>query len=96
MGEPLSITIRIAGREYPVRVPAEEEFYLREAARIVNERMKIHRENGWHEDHSILSLVALESVVARLKGEDYANELQKMVAERLTRVDRLVSPVLPH
>jgi len=94
MGNVLSINIRIAGREYPIKSPAEEEFYLREAARLINERIKAYRERGYREDQDILAMIAVDSIVARLKGDEYAKQLQQIVVERVNRLDKLVSPVL--
>ncbi|WP_234734957.1 cell division protein ZapA [Tellurirhabdus bombi] len=94
MEDVLSIKVRIAGRDYPAKVSAEEESYLREAGRLINERMRLYRERGFREDQDILTMVAIDSIVAQLKGDEYKDQLQTMVTERISRLDKLVTSVI--
>ena len=42
--EELSIKIKIADREYPMKVDARDEENIRKAGKIINERLRSYRE----------------------------------------------------
>ena len=90
----LSIRLKIVDREYTIKTPPDEEIFLRQAGKMIQERIRFHRETGVHEDKDVLARVALECLVARLKGDDQTQRLQKMVVDRITQLDKVISPAI--
>ena len=90
MEERLSITIKIANRDYPFKSPPEEEAFLREAAKLVRERIDLHRDRGVRDTQDILTLIALESLVASLKVDEQSRQLQNRLYDRITQMNQAV------
>ncbi len=88
----LSIRLKIVDREYVLKTPPDEEFFLREAGKLIQERIRHHREAGVRDTQDVMALVALECVVARLKGDDNAQRFLNMVDDRATQLDKVISP----
>ncbi len=63
----LSIKLRIADRDYPLKVAYEEEEHIRKTARILNEKIKEYRESfGIEDKQDLLAMVAFEIMVDKL------------------------------
>jgi cell division protein ZapA len=91
MGE-LAIKIRIAEREYPMRVKEEEEERLRIVGRILNERLRFFKDQfGIQDKQDLLAMVAFETMVDKLKLEDEKNNHLAKVGEQLNVLDDLLS-----
>jgi cell division protein ZapA len=70
MSEPLiKIRIKIAERDYPMTVTAEQEARLRQAGRVLNERIKLFRTTYGLPDQDVLPMIALEAVADQLLAE---------------------------
>ena len=66
--EELSIRIRIANREFPMRVAPEEETRVRKAAKLVNERMQTYSDQfGIQDQQDLLAMVAFDCLVEQMK-----------------------------
>jgi cell division protein ZapA len=88
----LSIKIRIADRDYPMRVTEEEEERLRVAGRVLNERLKLFREQfGIQDKQDLLAMVALEVAADSLKTAKHKEVHNSTFADKLTRLDELLS-----
>jgi len=84
MGE-LSIKIRIAEREYPMRVDAAEEELLRIAGRLVNERMKNYKDQfGIEDKQDLLAMVAFDSIAAKLRSEVDTSGINDQILEKIS------------
>ncbi|MCC9136737.1 cell division protein ZapA [Pontibacter silvestris] len=93
MGE-LSIKIRIAEREYPMRVKEEEEERLRAVGKILNERLRFYKDQfGLQDKQDLLALVAFETMVEKLKLEEEKSSHLSDVGEQLNVLDELLSSV---
>lgn len=91
MGE-LAIKIRIAEREYPMRVKEEEEERLRAVGKILNERLRFFKDQfGIQDKQDLLAMVAFETMVDKLKLEDEKNNHLTKVGEQLSVLDDLLS-----
>ena len=91
MGE-LSIKIRIADRDYPMRVDEKEEERLRIAGKLIAERLKVFREQfGIEDKQDLLAMVAFESVADKLKENENTAELQTEIGRKLTTLDQMLS-----
>ncbi len=90
----LPIRIQIADRTLKMKVPASEEAYLRDAGKIIRDQIEKHRQAGHRDTQDILAMIALDCLVARIKGDDQLRRIQEMVYDKITLLDRIVSPSL--
>jgi cell division protein ZapA len=91
MGE-LAIKIRIAEREYPMRVKEEEEERLRVVGKLLNERLRFFKDQfGIQDKQDLLAMVAFETMVDKLKLEDEKDNHQAKLGEQLSVLDDLLS-----
>lgn len=92
MGEKLSIKIKLADREYPMKVEAEEEARLRKAGKLVNERLKYYKNQfGISDFQDLLAMVAFDSLVERLKKEENLDEVNHTFQEKVSYIDELIT-----
>ncbi|MER2996527.1 cell division protein ZapA [Pontibacter populi] len=90
----LSIKIRIAEREYPMRVKEEEEERLRIVGKLLNERLKFFKDQfGIQDKQDLLAMVAFETMVEKLKLEEEKNKHLSKVGQQLNVLDDLLSSV---
>jgi cell division protein ZapA len=90
----LSIKIKIADREYPMKVEPEEEERIRKAGKLVNEKIKRFKSQfGIDDKQDLLAMVAFDAVVERLKteGGDVDDTLLK---EKINGLNDLISQSL--
>ena len=88
----LSIKIRIAEREYPMRVKEEEEERLRVVGKLLNERLRFYKEQFNIQDkQDLLAMVAFETMVEKLKLEEEKNQHLSKVGQQLNVLDDLLS-----
>ncbi|TAH25114.1 MAG: cell division protein ZapA [Cytophagales bacterium] len=87
----LSIKIRIADREYPMTVPSSDEQRLRVAGRLINEKIKTFKETfGIDDKQDLLSMVAFDVMVERLKAEELNNETNEILVSKLDELNHLI------
>ena len=90
----LSIKIKIADREYPMKVEPEEEERIRKAGKIVNEKIKLFKSQfGIDDKQDLLAMVAFDALVERLKTES-GDTSDNMIQEKLSGLNRLISQSL--
>lgn len=91
----LSIKIKIADREYPMKVKPEDEERVRRAGKSINDRIKAYRERfGIDDKQDLLAMVAFDSLVEKLEMEENADNLDDSVIEKISHLNRLVSQSL--
>ncbi|GAB2472892.1 cell division protein ZapA [Hymenobacter qilianensis] len=91
----LAIKIRIAERDYPMRVSPLEEERLRLAGRQLNERIKEFREQyGIQDKQDLLAMIALSTMADGLKVSKEKDGTDAALTERLTRLDKLLSSLV--
>jgi cell division protein ZapA (FtsZ GTPase activity inhibitor) len=96
MAEKLNVvTIYVAERAYRLNgVPLPEERYLRDGARLLDERMqKYQREHG-SSPHEALAMAALDSIVAAQKAKENYEKLQQDVFQKVVSLDELLTEAL--
>lgn len=88
----LSIKIKIGNREYPMRVKAEDEERIRKAGKILNEKIK-HYQNQFGIDdlQDLISMVAFDCVVEKLKREESTEVSDDFALRELTKLNQLIS-----
>ena len=91
----LSIKIRIAARDYSMRVSPPEEERLRLAGRQLNERIKEFREQyGIQDKQDLLAMIALSTMADGLKVSKEKDGTDAALTERLTRLDKVLSSLV--
>lgn len=88
----LSIKIRIADRDYPMRVTEEEEERLRIAGRLLNERLKLFRDQfGIDDKQDLLAMVALEVAADSLHTVKSKQTDKSAFTNKLAHLDQLLT-----
>lgn len=88
----LSIKIRIADRDYPMRVTEEEEERLRIAGRLLNERLKLFRDQfGIDDKQDLLAMVALEVAADSLHTVKSKQTDKSAFSSKLAHLDQLLT-----
>lgn len=94
MEERLNIHLKIAGHDFTFKSTREEETFLRDADRMIRERIEVHRNRGVSDIQDILTIVALESLVASLKADEQSRLLQSRIYDRLAQLNHALAPSL--
>ena len=91
----LAIKIRIAERDYPMRVAVADEERLRLAGRQLSERLREFREQyGIQDKQDLLAMVALATMADSLKVSKEKDGTDAALTERLARLDELLTGVV--
>lgn len=91
----LSIKIRIADRDYPMRVEVADEERLRLAGRQLSEKLREFREQyGIQDKQDLLAMVALATMADQLRVSKEKDGTDAALTERLSRLDGLLSGVV--
>lgn len=91
----LSIKIKIADREYPMKVKAEEEERVRKAGKLINERLKSYRAQfGIDDKQDLLSMVAFDAIVDRFSVEDNLQDNDESVVNKIKSINHLINQAI--
>lgn len=81
----ISINIRIADRDYPMRVAESDEAMIRKAAKELNECIRVYKERFKKEDkQDLLAMVAYDFWMEKTRAESEKTEQQKQIQEKLS------------
>ncbi|MBL0745166.1 cell division protein ZapA [Chryseolinea lacunae] len=90
--EDLSIKIKIADREYPMKVKLADEERVRMASKIINEKLKTYREQfGIDDKQDLLAMVAFDCLVDKMAAEESFQVIDQTVFEKVSQINHLVS-----
>ncbi len=90
--EELSIKIKIADREYPMKVKRVDEERVRMAGKLINEKLKSYREQfGIDDKQDLLSMVAFDCLIDKMASEETHQVIDQTVFEKVDRLSQLVS-----
>lgn len=88
----LSIKLKIADREYPMRVSPEEEEVLRLAGRHLNERLKLFKEQfGVADKQDLLAMVAIEATTEHIKNARNSTQIDTSLTDRLEKLNNTLN-----
>lgn len=88
----LSIKIRIAEREYPMKVKRDDEERVRTASRLINEKLKSYKDQfGIDDKQDLLAMVAFDSLVEKMTAEESRQGIDQTVLEKVSQLNQLVS-----
>jgi len=91
----LSIKVKIAGREYPMTVKSKEEERVRNAAKMLNEKMKQYQIQYQIEDkQDLLAMAAFDLSVEKLSETETSQKTDNSVADKINYLNQLVSQAL--
>ena len=83
--EELSIKIKIADREYPMKVKRKDEERIRVAGKLINEKIKNYREQfGIDDKQDLLAMVAFDCLVDKMADEESMQVIDQTVVEKVT------------
>ncbi len=90
--EELSIKIRIADREYPMKVKRTDEERVRTAGRLINEKLRSYRERfGIDDKQDLIAMVAFDCLVDKMAAEETHQVVDQTVFEKVKQLNHLVS-----
>jgi cell division protein ZapA len=93
--EELSIKIKIADREYPMKVKRHEEERVRAAGKLINEKLKSYREQfGLDDKQDLLAMTAFDCLVQKLAAEEDNHAIDESVVEKVSHLNQLVSQAI--
>jgi cell division protein ZapA len=87
--EDLSIKIKIADREYPMKVKREDEERVRMAGRLINEKIKSYGEQFGINDK--LAMVSFDCLIEKIASDETHHVIDKAVFEKVSQLNHLVS-----
>lgn len=91
----LSIKIKIADREYPMKVAAEDEEKIRRAGKIINQRLKAYREQfGIDDKQDLLAMVAFDCLIDKIQLEETRGSIDQNVHHKINHLSELISQVI--
>lgn len=87
-----AITVRIAGKSYPMTVESvQEEETIRKAERQIRERLKMYEEKYAVTDvRDLLSMCVLQFATEALEGEERAGNVEQDVMVRLKAIEQVL------
>lgn len=93
--EDLSIKIKIAEREYPMKVKRHEEEKVRAAGKLINEKLKHYREQfGIDDKQDLLAMVAFDCIVQKQATEETQQDVDQTVFEKVNHLNQIVSQAI--
>jgi cell division protein ZapA len=91
----LSIKIKIADREYPIKAPASEEAKLRNAGKAINDKLRQYRAQfGIDDKQDLLAMVAIDCMVEKIQADEDKLGVTSVITDKMDRLDHLLSSAL--
>jgi cell division protein ZapA len=91
----LSVKIKIADREYPMKVKRKEEEKVRTAGKLINEKIKYYKDQfGIDDKQDLLAMVAFDCLVDKMAEEVSLQEIDQTVVEKVNQLNQLISQAL--
>jgi cell division protein ZapA len=91
----LSIRIKIADREYPMKVKNRDEERVRAAGKLINEKLRAYKEQfGIEDKQDLLAMVAFDCVVEKLAADEKDPAMDSALVEKVNYLNQLVSQAL--
>ena len=89
--EELSIKIKIADREYPMKVRPQDEERVRKAGKSINERLRTYRERfGIDDKQDLLSMVAFDCLIEKMEAEEKQYGADESILEKIHELNQRV------
>jgi cell division protein ZapA len=90
-----SISITVADRPYKLVVEKEQEELFRNAAKLIDKRIKEYSSSyAFKDKQDLLAMVALEYTVSFLQNEQTTRESELLLNDKLTGIDNALNELL--
>ncbi len=90
MGE-LSIKIRIADKEYPMKIDPEDEERIRLAGKMLNERLIKYKDQfGLEDKQDLLAIVAFDCFVEILQKENNLSSIEENITAKIDYIESII------
>ncbi len=94
MGD-LSIKIKIADREYPMRVKPDDEEKIRKAGKLINEKIKSYKEKfGIDDKQDLLAMVSFDILIDKLETDRNMENSDENISNKINYLNNLISQSL--
>jgi len=92
--EELSVRIKIADREYPMKVSLEDEAQVRQAGKLINDKIKTYRDQFEIEDkQDLLAMVAFDCLMEQMLSNDPDNNIDESVVNKVNYLNHILSEI---
>ena len=90
-----SISINVADRSYKLVVEKEQEELFRNAAKLIDKRIKEYSGSyAFKDKQDLLAMVALEYTVSFLQNDQGTKETELLMNDKLTGIDNALNELL--
>ena len=90
-----SISMTIADRPYKLVVEKEQEELFRNAAKLIDKRIKEYSSSySFKDKQDLLAMIALEYTVSFLQNEQTINKSELLLNDKLTGIDNALNELL--
>jgi hypothetical protein len=90
--EEISITVRVADRQYKLTIEKNEEEIFRKATKLLTDKLIEYAQNyAFKDKQDLLALVALQYTTSSLKFEEQVNFNDNELVFRLNEIDKVLS-----
>ena len=95
MEENIKIKLNIGDRIYPLTIQRSQEFYFREAAKIIEKTIKNLEENySVRDKQDLLAMSCIQFAAKNLqnksKSNDYEGEVEKLIIKIIDDIDKSI------
>lgn len=92
MSEPATINIRIGNRSYPLKVQNADENAMREAEKLINERLKAYETAYAVKDpQDLLAMCAIQLAAEHLHLKGKVAKQQSMMNKEISEISQLIN-----
>jgi cell division protein ZapA (FtsZ GTPase activity inhibitor) len=93
--ETLSIRLKIGDREYPMKVKTEDEAKIRQAGKLINDKIKRYREEfGLDDRQDLLAMVAFDCMVEAVEINTGNNQDTDLVNSKIIQLNQYLNSLL--
>jgi len=91
----LSIKIKIADREYPMKISADDEERIRKAGKLINEKIKNYSQQfGIDDKQDLLAMAAFDILIDKSQKEEIEGLSDETIFERVNNLNNLISQTI--
>lgn len=91
----LSIRIKIADREYPMKVKRDDEERIRKAGKLINDRIRNYKEQfGIDDKQDLLAMVAFDCLADSLANDQHKEQESRTIADKINHLNQLLGQAI--
>ena len=90
----LSVKIKIADREYPMKVSLDDEAQVRQAGKLINDKIKTyHDQFGIDDKQDLLAMVAFDCHMEQMLSSVPDNNIDESVVNKVNYLNHILSEI---